>query len=565
MEPAHPLFPNDPSMEEEFGFYRNFLTSLVQEEGSVNDVDSMHQYNIDSTQQVFVKTELNVPKEGFEEKNAPRHSLSNHETFYSDFVHKPVDLDDVEVPSTVMIQQSDSVDDSDLEPLSVATNDFSRGRERKRASSRQRRPIVQHLSVQPDPPEGDNVSLHSITPKENPEQGSLHRKSLTPKSGSSSRLFPKWRKSDKSVAVKSIDHSRAATDIESGVVPTKDPRQGVRNKTSSLGQRETYVFDAQTFPSTHSVSSARSKVSVSSVVSTSASSGKREAPSRDSSSRKHTPLPRPYDRHYSPENTPKTTMTNDADSVSSSSASSSTVESSDKSGVVLRCCDAVVDYFALPRRGASSMMLLGHLATSCVGLYAFANRRTCCGQTVELEQIRILRILSLTYFCWVLVQSYPVVDRNYMRYWTLPNPYFGFLFVAGLAVESQRVFASAVFSLEVLGLALQWILLKPQWNDLTWRWTRLVLTLLPLVLVVFSILVAYYQAPGQCIVLDDNGVWTRTTSDSCILCAGDGAPRSLDMTRGACARPSPMYSSEIWGQEGNYCGLETNQFCFTSY
>jgi hypothetical protein len=227
-----------------------------------------------------------------------------------------------------------------------------------------------------------------------------------------------------------------------------------------------------------------------------------------------------------------------------------------------RCVDCILAFFSTPMRCATAFMMTCHFVSSIISLAAFTHRLQCCDEVVDLESRGVFRIVSTVYFLWVLVQVLPVVVKGQVRFWTIPNPYFGYILASTLALHSFFWLAVSAFVLESTALTLQLVMVHLK--DFKWRWVRLVVSLMPVILCLAHVFLVFVNAAGQCVVNTKEG-WIRTGDDACIICTGDTLPLILDKFRDPCVRPSTRYSSDIWGEHGDYCGSETNTFCFYSY
>jgi hypothetical protein len=227
-----------------------------------------------------------------------------------------------------------------------------------------------------------------------------------------------------------------------------------------------------------------------------------------------------------------------------------------------KCLACVLAFFSTPLRCATAFMMACHFVSAIVSLASFTHRLQCCDEVVDLKSHAVFRIVSSVYFLWVLIQIPPVVVKGQVRFWTIPNPYFGYVLASTLALHSFFWRAVAAFVLESTALTLQLVMVHLK--DFKWRWVRLVVTLMPVILCLAHVFLVFVNDAGQCVVHTKEG-WLRTGDDACIVCSGDDRPLILDKHRDPCVRPSTRYSSDIWGEHGDYCGSETNTFCFYSY
>lgn len=222
----------------------------------------------------------------------------------------------------------------------------------------------------------------------------------------------------------------------------------------------------------------------------------------------------------------------------------------------------IIAFFSTPVRCATAFMMTCHFVSSMIALTTFTRRRQCCGDVVDLESQGVFRIVSTVYLLWVLILMLPVVGKGQVRFWTIPNPYFGFILASTLALHSFLWLAVSVFVLESVALTLQLVMVHMK--DFRWRWVRLIVSLMPVVLCLAHVFLVFVDSAGQCVVNTREG-WSRTVDDACVICTGDDRPLILDKYRDPCVRPSTRYSSDIWGEKADYCGSETNKFCFYAY
>lgn len=213
-------------------------------------------------------------------------------------------------------------------------------------------------------------------------------------------------------------------------------------------------------------------------------------------------------------------------------------------------------------------MLLFDIITSVIGIVAFSTEIVeCCGKSVNgnSQQRDAFLYISIGYIALVVIELYPVIFRRLLCL-TILNPYLGFVLTAGLAMQSSRWEAIAVLSFEATALVLQWIAVKTGQEQC--NWCRCCITIVPIIGVVIF-LVGYLNDGGQCMVLEDENstIWTISGGQNeCFICEGDGLPFVLGEFREECLRPSSAgFGSDLWGENGDYCGNLTSIFCFYDY
>jgi hypothetical protein len=143
-----------------------------------------------------------------------------------------------------------------------------------------------------------------------------------------------------------------------------------------------------------------------------------------------------------------------------------------------------------------------------------------------------------------------IIWFRFINVLVLLNPFFGCLVAWMLLYQSNKRECFSVLGLEAASLLLHWASVYLEGNKQTW-YSRLIhcIPLIPFLVTVLVILI-YIQEGGVCYLVADSLFWY----EGCLICEDGSLPDGDGLCPG-----------DDKGAQGDFCGNETESFCFYEY